>query len=85
MVDRSRHASVEMRLHWQSSDALHIELHPFERMGLVLAYFRQAGGFTGLGTASAHYFPRPADDPHAHERIYSDPVFAVWGERESVA
>jgi SAM-dependent methyltransferase/FKBP-type peptidyl-prolyl cis-trans isomerase 2 len=61
------------------------ELHPFERLGLVLAYFRQAGGFTQLGTESIRYYPRPPDDPHAHERAFSDPVFAVWGRKQSVA
>ena len=61
------------------------ELHPFERLGLVLAYFREAGGFTQLGTESIRFYPRPADDPHAHERAYSDPVFAVWGRKQSMA
>lgn len=61
------------------------ELHPFERMGLVLAYFREAGGFAELATESVRYFPRPADDPHAQERPFSDPVFAVWGRKQTVA
>lgn len=60
------------------------ELHPFERMGLVLSYFRAAGGFDQLGTESIRFYPRPEDDPHAQERAFSDPVFAVWG-RKSVA
>ena len=61
------------------------ELHPFERLGLVLGYFRLAGGFAELGTQSIRFYPRPAEDPHAQERAFSDPVFAVWGRKQSVA
>jgi SAM-dependent methyltransferase len=61
------------------------ELHPFERMGLVLAYLRAAGGFEHLGTESIRYYPRPVDDPHAEERAFSDPVYAVWGRKQTVA
>lgn len=56
-----------------------IELHPFERMGLVLDYFRQAGGFTDLHTESTRGLPRPADDAYANQLLLSDPVYAVWG------
>jgi len=61
------------------------ELHPFERMGLVLAYLRAAGGFDQLGSESFRYYPRPPDDPHAQERAFSDPLFAVWGRKQTVA
>jgi len=54
-------------------------LHAFERMGLVLDYFRRAGGFTALGTESLRDWPRPADDAYAEQMAFSDPVFAVWG------
>ncbi len=54
-------------------------LHAFERMGLVLDYFRRAGGFTALGTESLRDWPRPADDAYAKQMAFSDPVFAVWG------
>lgn len=57
------------------------ELHPFERMGLVLEYFRRAGGFESLATESVRGLPRPADDKYAAELAKSDPVFAVWGRR----
>lgn len=85
MVERSRHASVEMCLNWQSSNATHCELHHLGRMGLAPACFRQAGGFTGLDTEGTRYFPRPPDDPHVHERSLSDPVFVVWGQHHSMA
>lgn len=72
---------------WFPTKAIYLwtELHPFERMGLVLAYFRAVGGFTQLGTESIRYYPRPEDDPHAHERAFSDPVFAVWGQKQTMA
>lgn len=85
MGARSKYASVEMCLNWQSSDATHCELHPFGRMGLALACFRQAGGFTRLATEGARYYPRPPDDSHAHECSLSDPVFVVWGQHHSMA
>jgi SAM-dependent methyltransferase len=59
------------------------ELHPFERMALVQDYFQRTGGFAELSTESVSGYPRPADDPHAHERDVSDPVFAVSGRAAS--
>jgi SAM-dependent methyltransferase len=59
------------------------ECHEFERLGLVLEYFLQAGGFTALETWSLRGLPRPADDKHADRLSLSDPVYAVWGERQA--
>lgn len=56
-------------------------LHPFERMGLVLDYFRCSGAFTELGTESWVGWLRPEDDKYYGKLLNSDPVFAVWGER----
>ncbi len=56
-------------------------LHPFERMGLVLDYFRCSETFTALGTESWVGWPRPEDDKYYGRLLDSDPVFAVWGER----
>ncbi len=56
-------------------------LHPFERMGLVLEYFRRSGAFTALGTESWVGWLRPEDDKYYGKLLNSDPVFAVWGER----
>jgi SAM-dependent methyltransferase/FKBP-type peptidyl-prolyl cis-trans isomerase 2 len=61
--------------------ALWKELHAFERMGLVLDYFRRSGGYTQLATESWRGWPRPEDDPYANSLLLSDPVFAVWGYR----
>jgi SAM-dependent methyltransferase len=55
------------------------ELHPFERLGLVLDCYRKAGGYGDLCTETVRGYLRPDDDPHIRESIYSDPVFAVWG------
>lgn len=57
------------------------ELHPFERMGLVLQYFQRAGGYAELGTESLRGLPRPEDDKYAGQMLESDPVYAVWGRR----
>ena len=64
-------------------------LHPFERLGLVLDYFRRSG-FTGLGTETARDWPRPPDDPHAcpeqsrraGQFAFADPLFAACGRSE---
>ena len=57
------------------------ELHPFERMGLVLHYFQRAGGYAELATESLRGLPRPEDDKYAAQMAQSDPLYAVWGRR----
>ena len=59
------------------------ELHPFERLGLVLQYFQHAGAYGDLGTESVQGLPRPEDDKYAGQILQSDPVFAVWGRRSA--
>ena len=59
--------------------ALWTEMHAFERMGLVLDYFRRADGFGQLGSESLRGLVRPKDDKYAGQLRWSDPVFAVWG------
>lgn len=54
-------------------------IHPFERLGLVLDYFAESGGYTALGTETARGWPRPEDDPHAGRFADADPLYAVWG------
>ncbi len=56
------------------------ELHPFERMGLVLDFFRKSKRFNDLQTESVRGLPRPADDPYFKQIKTSDPIFAVWGK-----
>lgn len=54
-----------------------IELHPFERLALVLDYFRRSNAFVDLHTESVRGLPRPADDQYADQFALSDPVYAV--------
>lgn len=57
------------------------ETHEFERMGIVLEYFRESGCFDRLETFSLRGLPRPADDKYVMQLLHSDPVYAVWGRR----
>jgi len=57
------------------------ELHPFERMGLVLEYFRRSGHFVELATESWRGRPRAVDDRYYPQRRTADPVFAVSARR----
>jgi len=59
-----------------------IDLHEFERMGLVMDYLRQAELDTNAGTISKRNDWRPQDDPHFIEtRGVSDPVYVVYGHK----
>lgn len=66
---------------WFPTKAVRIwhEIHPFERMGLVLEYFIRSGRFKDLQTYSIRGLPRPRNDKYYPEMLESDPVFAVWG------
>ncbi len=57
------------------------ELHEFERVGLVLEYFLRSGAFGDLRTFSSRSWPRPQTDRYYPQMRFSDPVYAVWGER----
>jgi SAM-dependent methyltransferase len=57
------------------------ELHPFERMGLVLEYFRRTRQFADMTTESWRGWPRPENDKYYPRRRTADPVFAVSGQR----
>jgi SAM-dependent methyltransferase len=68
---------------WFAPKAIRIwsELHEFERMGLVLEYFRRGGLFSDLHTYSVRGLARPLDDKYIERTPYSDPIYAVWGRR----
>ena len=68
---------------WFPTKAIRIwqELHEFERMGLVLEYFMRSGGFRNLQTYSIRGLPRPHDDRYYPDLRYSDPIYAVWGQK----
>jgi SAM-dependent methyltransferase len=69
---------------WFPTKAINIwkELHEFERMGLVLEYFIRSGGFENLQTYSIRGLPRPHDDKYFPDMWYSDPIYAVWGQKK---
>ncbi len=54
-------------------------LRPFERLGLVLDYFRRSGGCTAFGTETARGWPRPEDDKYVGQLADADPLYAAWG------
>ena len=58
---------------------LWLKLHEFERMGFVLDCLRDE--CTALATVTYRFWPRPADDRHARQLRYSDPLFVVSGRR----
>jgi len=71
---------------WFPTKAIKIwrELHEFERMGLVLEYFIGSGGFKNLQTYSIRGLPRPHDDKYFPDLRHSDPVYAVWGQKQQL-
>jgi len=70
---------------WFSTKAIQLwkELHEFERVGLVLEYFMKTRAFEDLHTYSMRGLPRPHEDKYFPEFIYSDPLYAVWGRKQS--
>jgi len=54
------------------------EMHEFERVGLVMAYFRKSQWNNSVHSFSTRGRIRPEDDPHFDKTQVSDPVFAVW-------
>ena len=68
---------------WFPTKAIKIwkDLHEFERMGMVLEYFIGSGGFKYLQTYSFRGLPRPHNDKYFPDLMHSDPVYAVWGQK----
>lgn len=60
------------------------ELHEFERLGLVVEYFRQSAWPGPINTFSYRGLIRPEDDPHYTQTGISDPVYAVWSQKHSI-
>ena len=59
-----------------------MDLHPFERSGMVLEVLRRAGFHGPCGTFSKRNDWRPVDDPHYLEtRGVGDPVYVVWARK----
>ncbi len=53
-----------------------------ERLRLVMDFFRTTPGFLEPRHFESSGKPRPSDDKYAHLGIPSDPVFAVYAEKE---
>ncbi|QEP44033.1 methyltransferase domain-containing protein [Ectothiorhodospiraceae bacterium BW-2] len=64
--------------------ALWSEMHEFERPGLVIDYFRRAGWQGPINTLSLRGLSRPAGDPHYATTELSDPLFAIWSDKEAL-
>ncbi|MFZ0243865.1 MAG: methyltransferase domain-containing protein [Desulfobacterales bacterium] len=78
------HFVVTFSNRWFPPKAIRLwqELHDFERMGLVSEYFMRSGGFTDLHTYSVRGLPRPHTDDYYPDLPFSDPVYAVWGQKK---
>jgi hypothetical protein len=68
---------------WFPTKAIKIwqKLHEYERVGMVLEFFLQSGGFKDLQTYSIRGLLRPYEDKYFPELFYSDPIYAVWGRK----
>ena len=63
--------------------ALWDDLHLFERMGVVLEYFRQSGEFEELFAESIRGLIRHNDDPFISNTVYSCPMFMLSGKQKA--
>ena len=63
---------------WFPTKAIHLwmNLHEFERMGLVSEYFINSGRFENINSYSVRGLVRPEED--RYNLPMSDPVYAVW-------
>lgn len=68
---------------WFPTKAVQVwtEVHPFERLGYVLASLMSDERLGDFNTYSRRGLPRPQDDARAGELDLSDPLFAVWARR----
>jgi SAM-dependent methyltransferase len=57
------------------------DLHEFERMGLIIDYYKQSKGWGLISTLSQRGYPRPVEDRYYHKLRYSDPVYAIMGTK----
>ncbi len=61
--------------------ALWDDLHSFERMGLVLEYFRQSNQFEDLQCQSIRGLVRHEEDPFINKTAFSCPMFMLSGKK----
>lgn len=74
------HFALTFADRWFPPKAIRVwsELHPYERLGLVL-WLLQEAGYCDLHSETLRGLKRPEDDPYIGERDTSDPLFAAWG------
>ncbi len=59
------------------------DLHEFERVGLVMAFFAASKKFTTVDTWSVRGYPRPLTDRHIGKTRMSDPVYVVTATKST--
>jgi len=59
------------------------DLHLFERMDIVLEYFRQSDEFEALSSESIRGLIRHEDDPFVNKTVHSCPMYMLSGKRKS--
>ena len=87
IIELCQHVSTVDRViitftdHWNTLKSILLwpELHPFERLGLVLDYLGSTNGITSLHTETIQGLLRPEGDKYANKKLYADPIFAVYG------
>jgi len=75
--------SFSERFYEQKVIALWDDLHLFERMGIVLEYFRQSDKFDKLQTESTRGLIRHDDDPFVNKTVHSCPMYMVSGKKKA--
>lgn len=63
--------------------ALWDDLHIFERMGIVLEYFRQSGEYGELYSESTRGLIRHEDDPFVNKTVHSCPMYMVTAKKKA--
>lgn len=61
---------------------LWIDLHEFERMGLVGEYYLRTEDFGTLHTWSQRGLRRPHGDKYGAQLAWSDPIYGVWSHKQ---
>ncbi len=56
------------------------DLHDFERLGMVIEYFKVTNQFESISTFSMRGHPRPNDDKYFSENRVADPIYLVLGK-----
>lgn len=74
--------SFSERFYEMKAISLWDDLHIFERMGLVLEYYRQSGEFEQLHSESIRGLIRHEDDPFINKTVHSCPMFMLSGKRK---